>query len=164
MTRVFSSLIYEPLMKDLRPELDRGVNIDMNKVISTYLELSRKNQQLEIENTTSLYNKLRGIQSYIYSSSMDAELRNIFTQMAYKITPMSYLEYIQTDGTTTAKNLKEARMNNERFSLRNMLQSRVHFLNQNPQLYKGLLARHKIEINPNSVTFDNNGERYSVEY
>ena len=128
MSTLRSALLYDsnPLFRSLREEYFKGAQMDMVKVIDTYLNYISNNDAFNATHYSFLEHKLRGIRKYIYAGNMQEDIKNMFTRMFFETVPISYMSYGQFQGKFEGKTLSERWLNSQNYNVQNTLNGRIY--------------------------------------
>lgn len=153
MSTLRSALLYDsnPLFRSLREEYFKGAQMDMVKVIDTYLNYISNNDAFNATHYSFLEHKLRGIRKYIYAGNMQEDIKNMFTRMFFETVPISYMSYGQFQGKFEGKTLSERWLNSQNYNVQNTLNGRIYNFRSIPRKWQVVKANHRIKITGNAT-------------
>lgn len=150
MTALKTAMFYDTNLRKLfEDELYKGNDMDLGKVISKYLAYIKENQ-IDSSYKTFLTNKLRGINKFIFNSSVDPAIKSMFIAQFNKTVAVKYRNYKYdfNSGGLGGKNLKEQLINVQSFNLQDIIKSAIKVFCDSPNYFKTVCDKYNIEIKP----------------
>ena len=153
MAKVVTAVYSNPYLKSLRPELEKGVNINWNKVLSKYLVAVTSNN-VNKRNETSIYrNKIRGLMKYVFAPQMNKDIREMFNHLAFKVNKANYLLIAKDKDTAKMStiDLTENQLSIQRNQLMDAMAASILQFRANPQVYADLKTKFGIVVSKNNI-------------
>lgn len=166
MTSLKTAMFYDPELRNMfEDELYKGNDMQLNKVISQYIDYINQNR-IDSSYKTFLINKLRGINKYIFNNSVDPAIKSMFIAQFNKTVPVKYRSY-QYDfynGGIGGRNLREQLINVQSFNLQDSIKSAVKVFTDDPEYFQKILDKYNIEIDVPNRIISFLGGKYIIEF
>ena len=171
MTKLILFIRNDPRMKKkYLSELHKGVNADISTLLTEYLKVLKSTGINDENHRTYLHNKIRSIQKFLYNKEMPTEIQNMFTQMAFKTVPSSYVTY-EWDNVLkiiSGRDLKERPILYQQYTISNIIQGSVYYFTNNKDNFNNLLSKYNINFDNNTISISKsdggNVYNYAITY
>lgn len=153
MTSLKNALFYDPELSQLEEELYKGAEMNLGKVIDTYLNYIKTNN-ISSSYRTFLTNKLRGIGKYIFNNNIDPAIKSMFIAQFNKTVGIKYRTY-KTNYDTNAlggSNLKEQLVNVQAYNLQDTIKGAIKVFSEDQDYFQQVLDSYNIKIDPDDMS------------
>lgn len=154
-TALMYPLAGSPMTK-LSSELYKGAEIDMSRVLGTYINWISTAKNINDERKSYLITKLRAIKHYIYDSNMNQSVKDMFTAMFFKNVPVKYqsYQYDMDSGKVIGKNLNQSLTNIQKYRLQDVITSSIAVFGQHPTFFADLKSKWGISDENGVITIN----------
>lgn len=157
MMSLKTAMFYDPELRSLfEEELYKGDNMNLGKVINTYLSYLKSNL-VDSSYRTFLTNKLRGISHYIFNNDIDPAIKSMFKAQFNKTAAVKYRNYLLdfSNGGIRGRNLKEQLVNAQSFNIQDIIKNSINTYINDQDYFQKVLDAYNITVDPetNTISF-----------